>query len=119
MDFLTTIIGIIVVSLLFFLVISVIIREVIELLFKLPENTFYKSGEISIALTGILIIQFLVTKSKLLSLIVLCVFLLTLFFMLVKIYEISYKKTFLIFLTVCAAIVILFVIIAFLMSLTF
>jgi len=89
---LITIVAMLVGLLIFFLITSVIIREVGELVLKIPDSTFHKSSEIAAALTALVFLQFLVGDIIVLQLLILIAFIELLYMMSKHIYELKRKQ---------------------------
>ena len=89
---LVTIVVMFVGLLIFFLITSIIIREIGEFVLKIPDSTFHKSSEIAAALTALIFLQFLVGNIVILQVLILVAFIELLYMMGKHIYELKRKQ---------------------------
>jgi hypothetical protein len=92
-------VSIILVLVVFWLLSSLLIREVVEL-FKVHMNTFHKSNNIAFVLTAVLLFQFLFSGSPIAGIIFLIIFIAALFLMIWKVYGTKLSKTIMIGLSI-------------------
>lgn len=111
MDFVSVIIALII-SGIFFVVLSMIIREVVEL-FKIEHNTFHKASEIAGIIALLAVLQFFVSTISWLSILISIFMLIVMYVLLKRFYGLSYKKA----LYILSAILLVFLVIIVVISL--
>jgi hypothetical protein len=82
-----------IITALFYLVTSVIVREVGEFVMKLPESTLYKASKVSGVLSALIFLQFLLGSIWYLKEIILVIMLIVLFVMTHIVYELDWKES--------------------------
>lgn len=114
---LVNMVGGIIIVFVFYLITSLVIREINEYIFRIRENTFHKSSQISVVLSILVIVQFLMGGNPAVNIIVGIIMIAALYFMLWKLYKISAIKAFLATAVIVLVFILLLALVAFLLLL--
>ena len=82
----------IIVTFMFYLITSIIIREVGEFIIKIPESTFHKASDVSGALSGLIFLQFLLGDIWFFKELILIIMLIVILVMTHFIYDLDWKE---------------------------